>query len=80
MKAIVRTQGYIERNDLAIDEMLTYEKLSNGGYGATSGNHDDILMTRMIALYVSSDIEPPAIINTTHNHNRTHNIISEASI
>lgn len=80
MIAILRTQGYIERNDLAIDEMLTYERLPNGGYGATSGNHDDILMTRMIALYVSSDIEPPAIINTTHNHNRTHNIISEASI
>lgn len=80
MIAIVRTQGYIERNDLAINEMLTYERLQNGGYGATSGNHDDILMTRMIALYVSSDIEPPAIINQHTRTTRSRTIITEATI
>lgn len=79
MIAIVRAQGYIERNDLAIDEMLTYERLSNGAYGATVGNHDDILMTRMIALYVSSDIELPAIIEHRAAKNKTR-IISEASL
>lgn len=80
MIAIVRTQGYIERNDLAINEMLTYERLQNGGYGATSGNHDDILMTRMIALYVSSDIEPPTIINQHTRTTRSRTIITEATI
>lgn len=79
MIAIVRTEGYIERNDLAINEMLTYEKLPNGSYGATNGNHDDILITRMIALYVSLDTEPPAIIEKT-SHSSPRRIISEASM
>ncbi len=80
MRAIVRTGGYIERNDLAINEMLTYERRPNGSYAATSGNHDDILMTRMIALYVSSDIEPPAIINNrSRSTNNRKNIINESS-
>lgn len=80
MIAIVRTQGYIERNDLAINEMLTYERLPNGGYAATKGNHDDILMTRMIALYVSSDIEPPTIIDAHAHNTRSRTIITEATI
>jgi hypothetical protein len=80
MIAVVRSQGYIERNDLAINEMLTYERLPNGGYGATSGNHDDILMTRMIALYVSSDIDPPSIIEGATRQPTTRTIITEATI
>ena len=80
MIAIVRTQSYIERNDLAIDEMLTYERLPNGGYAATLGHHDDILMTRMIALYVSQDIEPPAIIERNHHYTSTRRVITEATI
>lgn len=80
MIAIVRSQGYIERNDLAIDEMLTYERRPNGSYAATEGHHDDILITRMMALYVSSDIELPAIIEHTPRRNNSNNIISEASI
>ena len=80
MIAIVRSQSYIERNDLAIDEMLTYERLPNGGYAATIGHHDDILMTRMIALYVSQDIEPPAIIERNHHYSSTRHVITEATI
>ena len=80
MIAIVRSQSYIERNDLAIDEMLTYERLPNGAYAATIGHHDDILMTRMIALYVSQDIEPPAIIEHSHQYTSTRRIITEATI
>ena len=80
MIAIVRSQSYIERNDLAIDEMLTYERLPNGAYAATIGHHDDILMTRMIALYVSQDIEPPAIIERNHQYTSTRRIITEATI
>ena len=80
MIAIVRSQSYIERNDLAIDEMLTYERLPNGGYAATIGHHDDILMTRMIALYVSTDIEPPAVANNNTSHSHSRRVLSEASI
>lgn len=80
MIAIVRSQGYIERNDLAINEMLTYERLDGGRYGATGDNHDDILMTRMIALYVSGDTELPAIIEQSRRHTTQNSIISEASL
>ena len=80
MIAIVRSQSYIERNDLAIDEMLTYERLPNGGYAATTGHHDDILMTRMIALYVSQDIEPPALIERNHHYTSTRRVITEATM
>ncbi|MBP3349619.1 MAG: hypothetical protein J6L03_03135, partial [Bacteroidaceae bacterium] len=80
MIAIVRSQSYIERNDLAIDEMLTYERRPNGSYEAIAGHHDDILMTRMIALYVSQDIEPPAIINRSTAHTSTRRIITEATM
>ncbi|MBQ5750569.1 MAG: hypothetical protein IIV86_04500 [Bacteroidaceae bacterium] len=80
MIAIVRSQSYIERNDLAIDEMLTYERLPNGAYAATIGHHDDILMTRMIALYVSQDIEPPAIIEHNLHYTSTRRIITEATM
>lgn len=80
MIAIVRSQSYIERNDLAIDEMLTYERLPNGGYAATTGHHDDILMTRMIALYVSQDIEPPAVIERKHHYTSTRRVITEATM
>lgn len=80
MIAIVRSQSYIERNDLAIDEMLTYERLPNGAYAATIGHHDDILMTRMIALYVSQDIEPPAIIDRNHHYTSTRRVITEATM
>ncbi len=78
MVAIVRDAGYIERNNLAINEMETYERKPNGAYGAIDGCHDDILMTRMIALYVSSDIEPPSIIRSARTVKRT--IASEATI
>lgn len=50
--AYVREHGYIERDPLACDEMLQYESLPDGGYAARRGAHDDVLMTRAIALYV----------------------------
>lgn len=48
----VREGLYIERSHLAVDEMATYEQLPNGAYAARDGNHDDVLMTRAIALSV----------------------------
>jgi len=48
----VREGGYIERDPLACDELDTYEQLPSGAYAAKEGYHDDMLMTRAIALYV----------------------------
>lgn len=50
--AAVRDEAYIERCALACDEMATYCQMPNGGFAAHEGCHDDILMTRAIALYV----------------------------
>ncbi len=58
--AAVRERGYVERSAEALDEMLTYEVDRRGAYNARAGYHDDILMTRAIALYVISQTPPPA--------------------
>lgn len=50
--AYIRDGGYVERSHAACDEFLRYEALSDGSYAASSGFHDDILMTRAIALYI----------------------------
>ena len=60
--ALIREGGYIERNVLAINEALIYEKKQNGRYGNIEGkgNHDDIVMSRMIGLYVAYNMPLPA--------------------
>lgn len=50
----VRDGLYVERDNDACDELLTYEQLPNGGYSAKVGCHDDILMTRAMALLVDA--------------------------
>lgn len=50
--AYVRDRGYVERSAAACDELLQYESLPDGSYAASRGCHDDILMTRAIALYI----------------------------
>lgn len=55
--AAVRDGGYIERDNEACNELLTYEQLPSGAYAARRGCHDDILMTRAIALSVISHRE-----------------------
>lgn len=53
LQAYVRDQAYIERDEQAINEMVQYQLLPNGkSYGAQKGGHDDILMTRAIALLI----------------------------
>lgn len=53
--ATVRDAGYIEHDHQACDEMLAYEQLPDGTYGARRGCHDDVLMTRAIALYLHQE-------------------------
>lgn len=50
--AAVRDGSYTERDPMALDELASYELQPNGSYAAADGNHDDILMTRAIALHV----------------------------
>lgn len=52
----VREGGYIERDREACNELLTYEQQSNGSYAAKQGYHDDILMTRAMALLALSQM------------------------
>ncbi len=55
--AMVREGGYIERDEDACNELLTYEQCSDGTYAAKPGCHDDIVMSRAIALHVASHSE-----------------------
>ncbi|MCM1517223.1 MAG: hypothetical protein NC117_01080 [Pseudoflavonifractor sp.] len=57
--AAVRDGTYVERDVGACNELATYERKQNGTYGARNGHHDDILMTRAIALLVMSRMPPP---------------------
>lgn len=52
----VRTGAYIERDAMACNELVTYEQRPNGSYGAKPGYHDDILMTRAMALWALRDL------------------------
>lgn len=50
--AHVREGTFVERDPMAIDELLAYQHLDNGGYAARKGCHDDILMTRALAMHI----------------------------
>lgn len=60
---VVREGLYVERDERCCDEMITYEKRQNGSFGAISGKHDDLLMTRAIGMYISLyKMENPKIV------------------
>ncbi len=59
---VVRESLYEERSDAALDEFLSYERRPNGSYGAISGAHDDLLMTRAIGLHIAlHEMELPRV-------------------
>lgn len=58
LQALVRLGGYVERDQEACNELSTYEHQAGGAYGARRGFHDDILMSRAIALFVGSRMTP----------------------
>jgi len=49
--AAVRDGSYIERDHEACNELLTYEQAANGSYAARCGCHDDIVITRALAIH-----------------------------
>ncbi|MDE5829200.1 MAG: hypothetical protein K2H48_04335 [Duncaniella sp.] len=58
--ARVRDGEYIERDERVITEYLNYQRLPGTGYGAKEGCHDDMLMTRAMALFVDLDAPQPS--------------------
>lgn len=77
--AIIREEGYIEKDQEACNEARWYEKKPNGSFGAIEGQHDDIIMTRLIGLYICFELPLPRLI-TVFRHNNKNKIIGEASI
>lgn len=55
MVRTLREDGYIERDDEAVNEFLVFEKKDDGTFGAVEGQHDDIVMTTMIGVYICYD-------------------------
>ena len=67
--AAVREGSYIEHSHDAIDEMATYELTRHGGFEAMPGHHDDMLMTRAMALQVLHDLPLPHRAMTSEDRN-----------
>ncbi len=65
LNAAIRDGRLEERDQEACNEMNTYENLPNGSQGARQGHHDDILITRAIALAVLPSMDSPDIYNET---------------
>lgn len=60
---VVRQHTYIERDQRCLDEYLCYERKQNGAFGAIPGRHDDLLMTRAIALHICFNEMPlPSVV------------------
>lgn len=62
MIAAVRDARYVERDHEAVNEMMTYEQ-HGAVFEAQAGHHDDILMTRAIALWVMRPAQQSPAIN-----------------
>lgn len=59
----VRERLYVERDERCLHEYLCYERKQNGAFGAITGEHDDLLMTRAIGLHIAvSKMETPTIV------------------
>lgn len=63
----VREHLYIERDERCLNELLTYERKPNGSFGAVSGKHDDLLMTRAIGLHICFNEMPIPEIRKREN-------------
>lgn len=77
---LLRESPYIERSYEACNEYDTYEKKENGSFGAIDGHHDDILMTRLIGMYVAYELPLPREQKEKTTTKKTQGIISEATI
>lgn len=73
LQMAVREGLWVERDTRCIDELLAYEQKQNGSYGAIDGKHDDLLMTRAIAMYLCykpGELPMPVPVKS-HAHTRS---------
>jgi hypothetical protein len=78
---IVRDGMYTERDVKVLAEYNQYERKPNGAFGAVSGAHDDLLMTRAIGLYIAYHKMPLPVWVTPKTRTITkRKTISEASL
>lgn len=79
---VIRDGLYVERDSRCLDEYRTYEKKKNGGWGAITGKHDDLLMTRAIGLHICFyEMDIPKAVKRFHRSvARKRSAISEATI
>lgn len=78
---VVRESLYTERDIRCIDEYLTYERKQNGAYGAITGKHDDLLMTRAIGLHICfQEMDLPRFIPYNKTKTTKKRVVSEATI
>ena len=64
LQKAVREKLYIERDGRCLDELISYERKQNGAFGAILGCHDDLLMTRAIAMHICfSKMPMPKIVD-----------------
>ncbi len=78
---VVREGLYVERDKRCLDEYLVYERRPNGSYGAITGYHDDLLMTRAIGLHISYyEMQPPRAVTGAGQCVQPPRAVSEASI
>ncbi len=66
----LREDEYIERSAEACYEYTVYRLQPNGSYGAIKGHHDDIVMTRALAMYAVYDTPTPEVIPPLATINR----------
>ena len=81
LRAAMRDGGYVERDQRMIDEAEVFEHKPDGTMGAVDGEHDDILMSTAIGLYVClKEMPMPVIVDSVKSKKkRRGGIKSEAS-
>lgn len=79
---VIRDNMYVERDEKCIYEYLCYEKKQNGSFGAITGKHDDLLMTRAIGLHICfNEMDMPVFVKRNQYENIYRNrTITEATI
>lgn len=80
---VIRDKLYVERDERCLYEYLCYEKRQNGSYGAISGKHDDLLMTRAIGMHICfNEMELPVFVKKIQYSNimRRRKPVTEATI
>ena len=69
--AIINNSLYTEREIDALEEYNVFQRDERGGMNAAEGSHDDRLMARAIALYVSMNMPMPTVYDPNRFKSRS---------